>query len=249
VLQARVITLFPDLVTTALSTSILGRARETGGVDIEVTDLRTFGIGRYRRVDDSPYGGGPGMVFRPEPVFEAVEDVCRRVDGPCRLLLPSPQGRLFDQAFAAELAAEPRAVVILCGHYEGVDERILIGLDFEEVSVGNFVLTGGELAALVMLDAAVRLIPGVLGNADSPASDSFSERLDGQLKYPQYTRPAAFRGMEVPEVLRSGHHAEIERWRRAQSRAVTGHKRPELLESTPPHGAARDAADPDGGEI
>ncbi len=229
-MRADVITLFPEMVEMVLNTSILGRAREGGQLEAHVTNLREFGLGNYRRVDDAPYGGGPGMLFRPEPVFAAVEAAMERAAGPCRLMITSPQGRRFDQAMAEELARETRPLVILCGHYEGVDERVLQAFDFEEVSVGDYVLTGGEMPALVMLDAAVRLLDGVLGNTDSSAVDCFSDHVGGMLKYPQYTRPAEFRGMAVPHVLLSGHHAEIEKWRAEQSREVTREKRPDLLD-------------------
>jgi len=224
-----VITLFPEMVESVLATSILGRAQERGHLSCRVTNLREFGLGRYRRVDDSPYGGGPGMLFRPEPVYAAVEAALAHADTPCRMLMPSPQGRVFDQAFAQELAVESRPLVILCGHYEGIDERVREGLGFEEVSVGDVVLTGGELPAMMMLDASVRFIDGVLGNAGSQGSDTFSETVGGLLKYPQYTRPAEFRGMAVPDVLLSGHHLEIERWRAAESAKATLKKRPDLL--------------------
>jgi len=227
--KADIITLFPDMVATVAATSMLGRAQEAALLDLSVTDLREFGLGGYRRVDDSPYGGGPGMVFRPEPVYAAVETATNRAGAPCRLLMPSPQGRVFDQPMAEELAAEARPLVFLCGHYEGVDQRILDGLGFEEVSVGDYVLTGGELPALIMLDAAARLIPGVLGNDASPEEDCFSAAAAGILKFPQYTRPAEFRGMGVPQVLLSGHHREIEAWRREQALAATRSKRPDLL--------------------
>jgi len=231
--QVEVITLFPEMVASVLGTSILGRAQQGGQLSCRVTNLREFGLGRYRRVDDSPYGGGPGMLFRPEPVYAAVEAAIEaarvHTDAPCRLLMPSPQGRVFDQAFAQELATETRPMVILCGHYEGIDERVREGLGFEEVSVGDVVLTGGELPAMMMLDASVRFIDGVLGNAGSHGTDTFSDTVGGQLKDPQYTRPAEFRGMQVPEVLLSGHHLEIERWRAAESDKATREKRPDLL--------------------
>jgi len=235
--RAAIITLFPAMVQAVLDTSILARAARCGLLECAVTPLREYGLGRYRKVDDEPYGGGPGMVFRPEPVFAAVEAVEAVFGVECRRLMPSPQGRRFDQALAAELAVEERPLVILCGHYEGVDERVREGLRFEEISLGDFVLTGGELPALAMLDAAVRLIPGVLGDDRSPVSDTFTEAVSGGLKYPQYTRPEVFRGMAVPEVLRSGHHAEIERWRAGQAHAATRSKRPDLL------AGERDAAD------
>lgn len=229
-MRAEIITLFPDMVRTVADTSILGRARAAGRLALTVTDLREFGLGRYRKVDDEPYGGGPGMVFRPEPVFTAVETAQARFAEPCRLLLPSPQGRRFDQRFAGELAAEAQPLIVLCGHYEGIDERVREGLPFEEVSVGDVVLTGGELPALVMLDAAVRLIAGVLGDDRSPERDTFSTGAEGLLKHPQYTRPAEFRGMRVPEVLLSGNHRQIEAWRREAGRKATRAKRPDLLE-------------------
>lgn len=232
-MRAEIVTLFPDMVRAVLETSILGRAVAAGQLVCEVTDLRRFGLGHYRRVDDIPYGGGAGMVLRPEPAFAAVEAVERRLGAPCRRLLPSPQGRPFTQAVAEELAREPRPLLILCGHYEGVDERVRAGLEFEEISVGDYVLTGGELAALVILDAAVRLVPGVLGDDRSARGDTFSESAGRALKHPQYTRPPMFRGMEVPEVLRSGDHAAIDRWRAEASRAATRAKRPDLA---PPDG-------------
>jgi len=228
-LHAEIVTLFPEFVTAGLQTSILGRAQAAGHFTCTVTDLREFGLGAYRRVDDEPYGGGAGMVLRPEPVFAAVEAAESRLGVPCRRLMPSPQGRPFDHRMAGELAAESRPLLFLCGHYEGVDERVRLGLGFEEVSIGDYVLTGGELPALVILDAAVRLLEGVLGDARSASDDTFAPGSEGILKYPQYTRPAAFRGMEVPAVLRSGNHAEVERWRREQSTAATRAKRPDLL--------------------
>jgi len=228
-LHAEIVTLFPEVVAAVANASILGRAQAAGCFSCTVTALRDFGLGPYRRVDDAPYGGGAGMLLRPEPVFAAVEAVEERLGMACRRILPSPQGRPFDQPFAAELAREARPLLILCGHYEGVDERVRLGLGFEEVSIGDYVLTGGELPALVMLDAAVRLLEGALGDARSAATDTFSEAAGGVLKYPQYTRPASFRGMEVPEVLRSGNHAEIERWRREAATRATRSKRPDLL--------------------
>lgn len=227
-MRAEIVTLFPDMVRAVLETSILGRAIAAGHLGVEITDLRQFGLGAYRRVDDIPYGGGAGMVLRPEPAFAAVEAVERRLGGPCRHLLPSPQGRPFTQAVAEDLAREPRPLLLLCGHYEGVDERVREGLDFEELSVGDYVLTGGELAALAILDAAARLVPGVLGDDRSARGDTFSQAAGRGLKHPQYTRPAVFRGMEVPEVLRSGDHAAIDRWRADAAHEATRAKRPDL---------------------
>jgi len=226
--RAEVVTLFPDMVRVVLETSILGRAIAAGHLSCGITDLRAFGLGAYRRVDDVPYGGGAGMVLKPEPVFAAVEAVEQRLGGPARRILTSPQGRPFTQALAEDLAREKRPLLILCGHYEGVDARVQEGLAFEEVSVGDYVLSGGELAALAMLDAAARLVPGVLGDARSAAEDTFSEAAGRTLKHPQYTRPPVFRGMEVPEVLRSGDHAAIARWRAEAARGATRAKRPDL---------------------
>jgi tRNA (guanine37-N1)-methyltransferase len=226
--RAEVVTLFPDMVRVVLETSILGRAVATGHLSCGITDLRSFGLGAYRRVDDVPYGGGAGMVLKPEPVFAAVEAVESRLGEPARHILTSPQGRPFTQALAEDLAREERPLLILCGHYEGVDERVREGLGFEEVSVGDYVLSGGELAALVILDAAARLVPGVLGDARSAAEDTFSEAAGRILKHPQYTRPPVFRGMAVPEVLRSGDHAAIARWRAEAARGATRAKRPDL---------------------
>lgn len=227
-MRTEIVTLFPDMVRVVLETSILGRAVAAGHLTCTVTDLRQFGLGRYRRVDDIPYGGGAGMVLRPEPVFAAVEAVEGRLGGPARRILTSPQGRPFTQALAEELARETRPLLVLCGHYEGVDARVQEGLNFEEISIGDYVLSGGELAALVLLDAAVRLVPGVLGDERSAAEDTFSEASGRGLKHPQYTRPPVFRGMEVPEVLRSGNHAAIARWRAEAARGATRAKRPDL---------------------
>jgi len=226
--RAEVVTLFPDMVRVVLETSILGRAIAAGHLVCGITDLRPYGLGAYRRVDDVPYGGGAGMVLRPEPVYAAVEAVEGRLGEPTRRILTSPQGRPFTQAMAEELAREPRPLLILCGHYEGVDARVQEGLAFEEVSIGDYVLSGGELAALVMLDAAARLVPGVLGDARSAAEDTFSEASGRGLKHPQYTRPPVFRGMAVPEVLRSGNHAAIARWRAEAAQGATRAKRPDL---------------------
>jgi tRNA (guanine37-N1)-methyltransferase len=225
-MRCDVLTLFPDMVEAVLCVSILKRARAKSLLDVRVTNLRDYAEGRHKIADDYPYGGGAGMVMKPEPVFRAVEALAKEGDE-LRLLLMSPQGRPFTSEFAHELARERRRLVFLCGHYEGIDERVRLGLSPEEVSVGDFVLTGGELAALVILDAAVRLIPGVLGDTESAQADSFCGSL---LDYPHYTRPPEFRGMEVPEVLLSGHHQAIENWRRAEALRSTWLKRPDLLE-------------------
>jgi tRNA (guanine37-N1)-methyltransferase len=217
-----VIAVFPELLRAPLATALLGRAVEAGIIEVRVHDLRAFATDRHRSVDDEAFGGGPGMVLKPEPVFAAVESL---EPGPGRVLAMSPAGSRLDQALVRRLAAEPH-LTLLCGRYEGFDERIVEGLPAEEVSIGDYVLSGGELPALVLIEAVSRLIPGVIGREDSHAHDSFSEA--GLLDHPQYTRPAEFRGMRVPEVLLSGNHAEIERWRRDAARAKTLRNRPDL---------------------
>ncbi len=225
-MKCDILTLFPDMVEAVVSASILGRGREKGLLDIRAVNLREYAEGRHKVADDYPYGGGAGMVIKPEPVFRAVDDLRAR-DSDLRLVMLSPQGRRFTQAMAEEFAGETRRVVFLCGHYEGIDERVREGLAPEEVSVGDYILTGGELAALIVVDAAARLVPGVLGGQQSAETDSFEGSL---LDYPHYTRPPVYRGLEVPEVLRSGDHDAIRSWRRAQSLLNTLSKRPDLLE-------------------
>lgn len=220
-LRVDVLTLFPGIVVHYAAESILGRASSSGHLDLRVHDLRLATSDVHRTVDDSPFGGGAGMVLMPEPVFAAVE----AVEPPRPLILMGPAGRRFDQSVAVELAALD-GFSLLCGRYEGVDERIRTGLCDDEISLGDFVLAGGELAALVVIEAVARLRPGVLGNATSPEEESFSE---GLLEYPHFTRPADFRGMEVPEVLRSGDHARVARWRRASSLARTMQLRPDMM--------------------
>lgn len=217
-----VVTLFPGMLTGVLSESMLRVARDRGAVDVRVADLRDYTEGRHRVADDYPFGGGGGMVLKPEPLFAAVE----ALRGPRgHVVLLCPQGPTFTQADAARLARETH-LVLLCGHYEGVDERVRAQLVDEELSIGDYVLTGGELPAMVVLDAVVRLLPGVLGDPDGAARESFAA---GRLDYPQYTRPAEFRGMQVPPVLLSGHHAEIDAWRRREALRRTIERRPELL--------------------
>jgi len=220
-----VVTLFPGMVTPVIQESMLKRAQENGLVMIRVHHLRDYTWDKHRVADDSPYGGGAGMVLKPEPIFAAIDAIQAEGDE-LRILLASPQGRVFDHRWAEELSRERRRLVLLCGHYEGIDERVKIGLPVEEFSIGDYILTGGELAALVVLDSVVRLVPGVLGDPDSAREESFSEDL---LEYPHYTRPAVFRGMTVPEVLLSGNHAQIARWRRQQSLWLTLKRRPDLL--------------------
>jgi tRNA (guanine37-N1)-methyltransferase len=217
-----VFTIFPEMVERFADQSLLGRAATAGLLDIRVHDLRSAATDPHRSVDDAPFGGGAGMVLMPEPLFAAVE----RVDPPRPLFLLGPGGRRLDQAFAGELAAGD-GFSLLCGRYEGVDDRVRRHLVDGELSIGDYVLAGGEVAAMVVLEAVGRLVPGVMGNRDSAAEESFS---DGLLEYPQYTRPAEFRGWSVPEVLRSGDHGRIARWRRAQALRRTVDERPDLIQ-------------------
>jgi tRNA (guanine37-N1)-methyltransferase len=219
-----VFTLFPEAVERYCTTSVLGRAQQSGALSVRAHDLRDGAEDAHRTVDDSPFGGGAGMVLMPEPVFRAVEAVA---DLPRPLLLLAPGGRRFTQAVADELAALPHGFSLLCGRYEGVDQRIADHLVDGELSVGDFVLAGGELAALVVIETVARLLPLVLGNEDSALHESFSE---GLLEHPQYTRPAEFRGWEVPEVLRSGDHGAVAAWRRTEALLRTADRRPDLLE-------------------
>jgi tRNA (guanine37-N1)-methyltransferase len=219
-----VVTIFPGIFESPLRESLLGRAIEAGLLDVRVHDLRDSTSDRHRQVDDESYGGGPGMVLKPEPVFAAVESLGAGVR---RTLLLSPAGRRLDQDLARELAVEPW-LVLICGRYEGVDERVVEGLPAEELSIGDYVVAGGEVPALVVLEAVTRLVPGVIGRGESHEQDSFGE--EGVLDHPHYTRPAEFRGMRVPETLLSGNHQEIERWRRAAALEKTRRNRPDLLE-------------------
>jgi tRNA (guanine37-N1)-methyltransferase len=219
-----VVTIFPGIFESPLRESLLGRAIGAGLLDVRVHDLRDSTSDKHRQVDDESYGGGPGMVLKPEPVFAAVESLG---PGERRTLLLSPAGRRLDQALARELAGEPW-LVLICGRYEGVDERVVEGLRAEEVSIGDYVVAGGELPALVVLEAVTRLVPGVIGREESHERDSFGD--DGVLDHPHYTRPAEFRGMRVPDTLLSGNHAEIERWRREAALEKTRRNRPDLLE-------------------
>ena len=220
-----ILTLFPEMFESPLRHSILRRAQEQGLVAIAVTNIRDFTTDRYRKVDDKPYGGGPGMVMMPGPVFDCFEHVEKLAPDRGRVILLTPQGARFDQSKARELAQEDR-LILLAGRYEGFDERIRLGLNAEQLSIGDYVLNGGELAAMVVIDALVRLLPGALGDEDSAKHDSFSE---GLLEYPQYTRPEDFRGMKVPDILLSGDHAKITAWRRQQSLERTQAWRPDLL--------------------
>jgi tRNA (guanine37-N1)-methyltransferase len=227
-LNVEVLTLFPGTLAVPLNESIMKRAREKGLLNVTVRNIRDYTENKHKTADDSPYGGGAGMVLKPEPIFKAFEAIASEHPGEELLtILLSPQGRPFDQQRAEQLAEEKRRIVLLCGHYEAIDERVIEALVDEELSIGDYVLTGGELAALVVIDAAARLLPGVLGDEESAYRDSFG---DGLLDHPHYTRPAEYRGMKVPDVLLSGNHADIEKWRRREELKSTLVKRPDLLE-------------------
>ena len=221
-MKIEVLTLFPEMFAGPLDVSMVARARKAGLLDLQIRNLRDWTHDRHKTVDDRPFGGGPGMVLKPEPIFEAVEALA---DEQTHVVMMTPTGRPFTQAVARELAARPH-LLFLCGSYEGFDERIRT-LVHDELSIGDYVLTNGGLPAMVVIDAVTRLIPGVLGDDESSQDESFSH---GLLEYPHYTRPAEFRGMKVPEILISGNHAEIERWRREQARLRTKERRPDLLE-------------------
>ena len=225
-----ILTLFPEMFHGVLEQSMLRLAQEKELVAYHLWNIRDFTLDKHNKVDDRPYGGGPGMVMTPEPVFRAIEAV--EEDGAptaSRKVLLTPQGERFTQPMADALAREDR-VMLVCGHYEGFDERIRQGFDFQEMSIGDYVLSGGEIPAMVVIDAIVRLVPGVLGDEDSPKNESFKDDL---LEYPQYTKPREFRGMKVPDVLVSGHHENIQRWREEQAEERTRSKRPDLFKNTP----------------
>lgn len=222
-----ILTLFPDLFESYLQQSLLKKAIERGLIDVRRWNFRDWTTDKHQSVDDKPYGGGPGMLLCCQPVFDCVEAVQRDGEAPGRLIMLTPQGRRLDQALVSELAQSPR-LVLLCGRYEGFDERIRLGLAPLEVSVGDFVTNGGEVPAMLIIDTVIRLVPGVLGDETSARYDSFAE--SGLLEYPQYTRPREFRGMEVPEVLVEGHHAKIAAWREEASRIRTRIVRRDLLE-------------------
>ena len=222
-----VLTLFPEMIEQGLNTSILGRAREKNLITLQTTNIRDFSTNKHLKVDDYPYGGGAGMVMQAEPVYKAFEHVKEQVgsEKPLRVIYLTPQGKVFSQAMAEEFAKEEN-LVFLCGHYEGIDERVLEKIVTDNVSIGDYVLTGGELPSMVMMDAISRLVPGVLNNDVSAEIESFHDNL---LEYPQYTRPEEFMGEKVPEVLLSGHHGNIDKWRREQSVIRTAQRRPDLL--------------------
>jgi tRNA (guanine37-N1)-methyltransferase len=215
------------MVINGLNTSIIGKAKEKGLINIEATNIRDFANNKHNHVDDYPYGGGAGMVMQPQPVYDAYKSVMEKIDGTARVIYLTPQGKVFNQSMAEEFAKEDN-LIFLCGHYEGIDERVLNKIVTDNVSIGNYVLTGGELAAMVMIDAISRKVPNVLNNDESSEIETFYDNL---LEYPQYTRPEIFEGERVPEVLLSGHHGNIEKWRREKSLERTYDYRPELLEN------------------
>lgn len=221
-----VLTLFPDMICQAMEHSVMGRAQKAGHIHLNAVDIRDYSNDKHKHVDDYPYGGGAGMVMQPEPIDLAYQDIIKNLEKKPRVVYVTPQGAVFDQAMAERFSKE-EDLIFLCGHYEGIDERILEEIVTDYVSIGDYVLTGGELPALVMMDAISRLIPGVLNNDVSAEFESFHDNL---LEYPQYTRPVEYRGKRVPDVLLSGHHANIEKWRREQSLKRTLERRPDLLE-------------------
>ena len=231
-----ILTLFPEMFDCVLSASMLGRAQTNGLIDIRVHNIRDYTDNKHRKADDYPFGGGAGLVMMAQPIYDCMDAV---LDGAsARRILMTPRGRTLNQKIAKELSTEDH-LVLLCGHYEGVDERVMNIID-DEISVGDYVLTGGELPAMLLVDCVSRLIPGVLGSEESAADESFSEDL---LEYPQYTRPASFRGMDVPEVLLNGHHAKIQAWRQEQARLKTALNRPDLLTESNDKGETIEAPD------
>ena len=231
-----ILTLFPEMFDGVLSASMLGRAQANGLIDIRVHNIRDHTDNKHKKADDYPFGGGAGLVMMAQPIYDCMDAVLE--GGTARRILMTPRGRTLNQKIAKELSGEER-LVLLCGHYEGVDERVMEIID-DEISVGDYVLTGGELPAMIVVDCVSRLIPGVLGSEDSAADESFSEDL---LEYPQYTRPASFRGMDVPEILLNGHHAKIQAWRKEQARLKTALNRPDLLSEATDKGEVIEAPD------
>lgn len=221
-----IMTLFPDMCLAYLGESIIGRARAAGKVQIECTDIRDYTLDKHRRVDDTPYGGGMGMIMQAQPIYDCYQDICRKTGTKPHLIYLTPQGKTLTQERVKELAQLDN-IALLCGHYEGVDERVIEELQPEEISVGDYVLTGGELPALIVADAVSRMIPGVLSNDDCFTEESHYSSL---LEYPQYTRPFEWHGRKVPEVLTTGHHANVDKWRREQSIERTAQRRPDMLE-------------------
>ena len=219
-------TLFPEMCNSVLSESIIGRARENGFVEIECTDIRDYTADKHNRVDDAPYGGGPGMVMQAQPIYDCFEALCKKLGKRPKLIYMSPQGKVLTQQKVKQLAQE-ESIAILCGHYEGVDERVIEEIADEEISIGDYVLTGGELPALILADSIARMLPGVLAGEEAYSEESHYSSL---LEYPQYTRPPEWRGRQVPQVLLSGHHGNIRKWRREQSLKRTYERRADLLE-------------------
>ncbi len=222
-----VLTLFPEMIRDAVSTSITGRAMEKGFLEVETVNIRDFSAEKHKKVDDYPYGGGAGMVMQAEPIYDAWKSIIDRAGHKIRTIYLTPQGSVFKQKAARELAREEE-LILLCGHYEGVDERVLEEIVDDYISIGDYVLTGGELAAMVVIDAVSRNVPGVLSNSDSAEDESFTTNL---LEYPQYTRPEEWMGRRVPDILLSGHHANVEKWRHEQSLERTRQRRPDLLDA------------------
>ena len=221
-----VMTLFPEMIEYIMAQSIIGRALTDELIKLKIINIRDYAKNRYRQVDDYPYGGGAGMLMQADPIYSAYKDICKGLEKKPRLIYTTPQGRLFNQDLAKELAKEEE-LIFLCGHYEGVDERVLELTDAESISIGDYVLTGGELPSVVMMDAISRMIKGVLSNEDSAEFESFEDNL---LEYPQYTRPSIYEGMEVPKILLSGHHKNIEEWKRKEALRRTFERRPDLLD-------------------
>lgn len=224
-MNCHILTLFPQMVLDGLRTSILGRAEEKGILSLEAVNIRDFSENKHNRVDDAPYGGGAGLVMQPGPVYSAYRSVADKLSKKPRVIYLTPQGRVFNQSMAEELSKE-EDLIFLCGHYEGIDERVLEMIVTDNISIGDYVLTGGELAAMVVIDSIARLVPGVLHNDESAEFETFHDSL---LEYPQYTRPEEFMGKKVPQVLLSGHHGNVDKWRREQSVIRTAKARPDLL--------------------
>lgn len=222
-----IMTLFPDMCNSVLGESIIGRARASGKVEINCVDIREYTLDKHRRVDDKPYGGGMGMVMAPQPIFDCYQAICSEIGSKPHLIYMTPQGKTLTQERVKELS-ELDNIVILCGHYEGIDERVIEALEPEEISVGDYVLTGGELPALIVADSVSRMLPGVLSDDECFEEESHFNSL---LEYPQYTHPAEWQGRQVPDILLSGHHAKVEEWRRERSLERTFHRRPDMLEN------------------
>ncbi|OON95282.1 MAG: tRNA (guanosine(37)-N1)-methyltransferase TrmD [Epulopiscium sp. Nele67-Bin005] len=226
-MKITVMTLFPEMIEQSINHSIMGRAIQNEIVQIEAVNIRDYTLNKHKKVDDYPFGGGAGMLMMPEPIYLCYEAICKKSGGSPRVIYMTPQGKPWKQSMATEFAKE-QEIVLLCGHYEGIDQRVIDEIVTDEISIGDYVLTGGELASLVVIDSIIRLIPGVIGKQESFEDESFS---DGLLEYPQYTKPRIYHDMEVPEVLLSGHHKNIENFRRQKSLENTYNKRPELLEN------------------